>query len=136
MLFCNFMLNKGAIAYGSSSNVFSNPWPAMLIGMLSGIVSTYLNTKMKSINHKGVVDSLGSICLFLIPSLGGAIYSSILYTTNAYGPLNNSTYRQVDGERSRWTHGAYQLVGLGITIGISLVTGLLIGLLMKIFNTT
>ena len=97
MLFSTFIVIQGAIAYGSSSNVFSNPWPAMLVGMLSGMISTYLNTKMKSINSKGVVDSLGSICLFLIPSLGGAIYSSILYTTTAYGPLNDLTYRQVDG---------------------------------------
>jgi len=69
----------------------------MLIGMLSGVISTFLNTKMKSINHKGVVDSLGSICIFLIPSVGGAIYSAILYATTAYGPLNDQTYRQVDG---------------------------------------
>jgi hypothetical protein len=69
----------------------------MLIGTLSGMISTYLNTKMKSINHKGVVDSLGSICLFLVPSLGGAIYSAILYATTAYGPYNDMTYRQVDG---------------------------------------
>ena len=106
----------------------------MLIGMLSGMVSTLLNTKMKSINHRGVVDSLGSICIFLIPSAAGAIYSSILYATNSYGPLNDETYRQVDGERTRWTHGAFQMVGFGVTIGIALATGLLIALFMRFFN--
>ena len=61
----------------------------MLIGLLSGIATTLFNSKKKNLNEKGVIDSLGSISVFLIPSFAGGIYSSILYATTAYGPLDD-----------------------------------------------
>lgn len=81
------------------------------------------------------MDSLGGIFVFLIPSLAGAIYSSILFATTAYGPFNDLTYVQADGGRSRWAHGAYQLVGIAITFGTAALSGLMIGGLMKIFSS-
>ena len=107
----------------------------MLIGMLSGIITTALNTRKRSLNSKGVIDSLGSIFLFLIPSALGGAYSAILFATSEYGPLNDQNYRQADGGSSRWRHGGMQMAGLGITIGIGLVFGAIIGLFMKFFNT-
>jgi hypothetical protein len=73
--------------------------------------------------------------VFLIPSLGGAIYSAMLFATTAYGPFNDLTYVQADGGRSRWAHGGYQIVGLGITFGIAAISGLIIGGIMKIFSS-
>lgn len=105
----------------------------MLIGTISGLTCTYLNTKKKKLNNNGVVDSLGSIFIFLVPSFAGAIYSAILFTTSAHGPLNDGQYVQVDTGRSRWAHGGYQMAGLGITIAISALSGLLIGIFMKLF---
>ena len=106
----------------------------MLIGSLAGFFTTYLNAKKKKLNENGVVDSLGVIFIFLIPSFAGGIYSAMLYATTAYGPHNDLTYVQADGSRSRWAHGGYQIIGVFITVGLGAISGLLIGALMKIFN--
>ena len=106
----------------------------MLIGSLAGFFTTYLNSKKKLLNENGVVDSLGAIFIFLIPSFAGGIYSAILYATTAYGPNNDLTFVQADGARSRWAHGGYQMAGVGITVVIAAIAGAIIGGLMKIFN--
>ena len=80
------------------------------------------------------MDSLGGIFVFLIPSFAGGIFSAILYATTAYGPNSDLTYVQADGARSRWAHGGYQMLGVAMTVIIGALSGLLIGLLMKIFN--
>ena len=59
----------------------------------------------------------------------------MLYATTAYGPYNDLSYVQADGNRSRWVDGAYQLAGVAITIVIAVIGGALIGGLMKIFNS-
>jgi len=70
----------------------------------------------------------------LIPSLAGGIYSAILFATTAYGPANELIYVQADGSRSRWAHGGYQMAGVGITIGIAAIAGLIIGIFIRIFT--
>jgi ammonia channel protein AmtB len=99
-----------------------------------GTLTTFLNSKKKSINEEGVIDSLGSSIVFFIPSLLGAIYSAILFATSPYGPDNIDATAQMLAGRSRWEQGGYQLAGLGITIGIAFVSGLLIGCFSKIIN--
>ena len=99
----------------------------MLIGCLMGFVTTFLNSKKKSLNINGVVDTLGSIFIFLIPSVCGAIFSSILFTTTAYGPYNDNNYVQANGNLSRWAQGGYQLIAMLFSIGSALLSGLIIG---------
>ena len=128
------MIIQGAIGYGSSSNVFPNPFPAILIGFACGILVTWLNTKKRGMNENGVIDSLGSFFVFLVPSFIGAIYSAILFTTSPYGPENTSNNVQMDTSRNRFGQGGFQLIGLIITICIAAAAGFLIGLLMKLVN--
>jgi hypothetical protein len=99
-----------------------------------GVLTTYLNTRKKDLNKEGVIDSLGSLFVFLVPSLIGALYSAILFTTGAYGPDNTTNFTQHDPSRSRFQQGGFQVIGTLITIGIALVAGLLIGGFSKIFN--
>lgn len=99
-----------------------------------GILTTFLNSKKKELNKEGVIDSLGSSIVFLVPSFIGAIYSAILFATSPYGPDNTDSTVQMLAERSRWGQGGFQLVGLAITIGIAIVCGVLIGLLSKTMN--
>jgi ammonia channel protein AmtB len=116
--------------------VFPNPFPAILIGFICGILVTFLNTKKRGLNENGVIDSLGSISVFLVPSLIGAIYSAILFASSPYGPDNSDNYVQMEPSLNRFRQGGYQLAGLIITILIALATGALIGVLMKLINTT
>jgi hypothetical protein len=97
-------------------------------------LTTFLNSKKKLLNNEGVIDSLGSSIVFLVPSFIGAIYSAILFATSPYGPDNKDAIVQMLPSRSRWGQGGFQLAGLGITLGIALVCGLLIGLFSKIIN--
>lgn len=85
-------------------------------------------------NSEGVIDSLGSSIVFFVPSLVGALYSAILFATSPYGPDNTDATAQMLAGRSRWEQGGYQLAGLGITIGIAFISGLLIGGFSKIIN--
>jgi ammonia channel protein AmtB len=103
----------------------------MLIGFVVGILTTYLNSKKRSLNEEGVIDSLGSLFVFFIPSVIGAIYSAILFATSPYGPTNLDSFVQKDTSRDRWGQGGFQLIGMCITIGIAIAAGVLIGLLMK-----
>lgn len=108
----------------------------MLIGFISGILATVLNSKKRWLNSEGVNDSLGSSITFLIPSFLGGIYSSILFATNAYGPTNTTSYVQQDPNRSNFGQGGFQLIGIVITVGIAVAAGLLIGLLSKILKSS
>lgn len=99
------------------------------------MLTVYFNSKKQDLNKNGIVDSLGVLFVFLIPSFIGAIFSAILFATTAYGPLGDHQYIQADGERSRWAHGGYQMAGLAITFCIAGLTGLVLGALMKIFTT-
>jgi ammonia channel protein AmtB len=94
-------------------------------------MTTFLNSKKKQLNSEGVIDSLGSSIVFLIPSVIGALYSAILFATSPYGPSNTDSYVQMLPGRSRWEQGGYQLVGLIITLGIAIVCGILIGFSIK-----
>lgn len=60
-----------------------------MIGFIVGVLTTFLNTKKKDLNKDGVIDSLGSLFVFLIPSLLGALYSAVLFTTGSYGADNS-----------------------------------------------
>lgn len=68
----------------------------------------------------------------MVPSLIGGLYSSILYTTSAYGPNNTDENVQVFSPgRSRFGQGGYQLIGIALSIGIGLAAGILIGIVSK-----
>ena len=85
-------------------------------------------------NSNGVLDSLGSLMVFFIPALLGGLYSSILFTTSAYGPRNTDANVQTLSGRSRFGQGGYQLIGVALSLGIGLAAGLLIGLISKTFT--
>ena len=105
-----------------------------MIGFIVGVLTTYLNSRKKEINKEGVIDSLGSLFVFLVPSLIGALYSAVLFTTSSYGPDNSSMFTQHDPSRTRFQQGGFQVIGTLITVGIAIVAGLIIGGFSKIFN--
>lgn len=102
----------------------------MLIGLIIGIVVTLLNSKKRSFNSNGVIDSLGSFPLFFVSSFIGAIYSAVLYATQAYGADDTIANAQVGYDRL--IQGGFQLAGLAITIGIAALAGVIIGLFWKL----
>jgi hypothetical protein len=70
----------------------SQPFPALLIGTIVGVITTCLNHFIKkTINNGGVIDTQGTFITFFIPSLLGGIYSSIIQAVRAYG-AEDSTF--------------------------------------------
>ena len=64
-----------------------NIFPAMLVGMTAGIVSTLGNSLLKKkINSNGNIDSQGVLFSFLVPALIGAVYSSIIAAIDTQSP--------------------------------------------------
>lgn len=87
----------GAIAYGATSTLNSHPFPALLIGLIVGILTTILNHKLKKpLNNPDVIDTNGTIFTFWTAALLGGIYSAILAAFYCWGPdvvtsVNTST---------------------------------------------
>lgn len=104
----------------------------MLIGFLVGILTTFLNSKVRAINANGVIDSLGGIFCFGVPALIGAIYSAILFASGAFGPTNTEQYRQT--VRGRFSQGGMQMAGLGLVLGIALACGIIVGIIFKLMG--
>eukprot|EP00919_Chromeraceae_sp_WS-2016_P052451 GHVR01124515.1.p1 GENE.GHVR01124515.1~~GHVR01124515.1.p1 ORF type:complete len:118 (+),score=7.26 GHVR01124515.1:2983-3336(+) len=110
----------------------SNPFPAILIGLIAGILSTLLNATMKkALNRTGVIDSQGALFTFLIPSFIGGIYSAILQAIGASDP---GVGPYIEQGRSSFVQGGMQIAGIFITIGIAVISGLILGLIFKCFN--
>ena len=112
--------------------MFPNPFPAMLIGFIVGILTTTLNGKTRDINSEGVIDSLGGIFSFGVPALIGAIYSAILFATGALGPTNTEQYKQT--VRGKFSQGGMQMAGLGLVLGVALACGAIVGLIFKLMG--
>ncbi len=112
-----------------------NIFPAMLVGTTAGVASTLGNSFLKKkINSHGNIDSQGVLFSFLIPSLIGAIYSSIISAIDTQSPGGNGRSMLILNDRSINGQGALQLAGAGIAIGVGAVAGIVVGLLYKCTN--
>jgi hypothetical protein len=123
------------VAFGTSSDKMMNIFPAMLVGTTAGVASTLGNSFLKKkINSHGNIDSQGVLFSFLIPSLIGAIYSSIISAIDTQSPGGNGRSMLILNDRSINGQGALQLAGAGIAIGVGAVAGIVVGLLYKCTN--
>jgi hypothetical protein len=77
----------GGIAYAATSTLNSDPFPAILCGLIAGFITTILNHKLKKpLNNPEVVDTQGTLFTFFTASLFGGIYSAILAAVFPWGP--------------------------------------------------
>lgn len=145
----------GGVAVGAVADLMIQPYGAMLIGVISAIVSVFgyrfLSPLMSRI---GLTDTCGVHNLHGMPGVISAL-ASILFCGIASGDTYGSTLYQVfptmapDGVlttvtnldgittvtgsgRTAGTQALYQLAALGSTLGIAIVSGALTGLLMRI----
>lgn len=146
----------GGVAVGAVGDLMIQPWGAMVIGCVAGMVSVlgfrYLTPALE---HKlKIHDTCGVHNLHGLPGVIAAIASIImaaLATQDMYGfslyqiyplmaPLENSTaladvneYLTIGaGEgRSPGYQAAMQAAALGVTMGIAIVGGLITGLILK-----
>lgn len=80
-----FLLIQGGIAYGATSILNPDPFPAILCGLLVGAIVTLLNNKLKKkLNKNSVIDTHGALYTFFFSSLFGGFYSAILTAVYPY----------------------------------------------------
>jgi ammonium transporter Rh len=101
---------SGGVAMGTCANMMINPAVALAIGISSGFMSVFGYTKIQPRLERwiGLHDTCGVLNLHGIPSIMGAVYGAI---ASKYSGGN----------------GGYQFSFLLITLGISIISGLLVG---------
>jgi len=112
----------------------SDPFPAILCGLITGLIVTLLNNKLKKrLNKNQVIDSQGVIFTFFIAALIGGFYSAILtavypYPSKVPTSVNTWTYYWPDQwlplGRSKIGQGALQVAATLWSIGIGLLSAI------------
>lgn len=108
---------SGGVAMGTCANMMINPATALAIGISSGTVSVIGYTKIQPALERiiGLHDTCGVLNLHGMPSIMGAIYGAI-------------------ASRYSGGNGGYQFLFLLITLGISLVSGFVVGKILSLAN--
>uniref|UniRef100_A0A6P8HG80 Ammonium transporter Rh type B-like n=1 Tax=Actinia tenebrosa TaxID=6105 RepID=A0A6P8HG80_ACTTE len=149
----------GGVAVGTASSMMMYPWGALLVGSIGGAVST-LGFQFVSpflVRHLKINDVAGIHNLHGMPGIIGAVAGAIIAAQaehEAYGyeglydvfgaraPVANSTefYKLqslgvtfTPGEgRSAKRQGLFQLAGVGATVGIAVIGGLVNGFIARL----
>ncbi len=63
-----------------------DPFPAILIGLLTGAITTIFNHKFKKpLNNPEVIDTQGTLYTFFTASFIGGVYSAIMSPIGPFG---------------------------------------------------
>jgi hypothetical protein len=127
----------GAIIYGPVAGTCVNIGAAIACGLIAGFVSAFFFEKIfPSVNGNTIKDSFGLIGVLLVSFLGTFVISpTVLKTYYNYEvdlptlyPANNpsTSYAITNKDVVGWA-----LVYVGVSAGIGLISGLLVGLVMK-----
>jgi ammonium transporter Rh len=146
----------GGVAVGSSSDLVIQPWGAVLIGVIAGIVSVVGYTKLQPCLSRcmGLHDTCGVNNLHGIPGIIGGIGGAISAATSsvadggyasedqissvfpARGPCDplifeNTSRPGYPCDLTAGQQGEMQAAGLAVTIALAIVGGILTGLIIK-----
>ncbi|XP_028404508.1 ammonium transporter Rh type A-like isoform X2 [Dendronephthya gigantea] len=123
----------GGVAVGTLANMVIEPWGALLIGFLAGIISVvgykyvtpFLDEKLRIHDTCGVHNLHGMPAL--LAGVAGAVAAKLADAEdyhNSLGNVFNSSY-------SSTKRAGYQISALLITLGISIVSGLITGFIVN-----
>lgn len=125
----------GGVAVGSSSDLVIAPYGALIIGMLAGIISVlgyvYLQPKLE---EYGIYDTCGVHNLHGMPGIIGGLsgfISASIVSDNLYGDNIATIFPGRADGRTAPEQGLFQLAALGTTLGISILSGLFTGFVVK-----
>jgi hypothetical protein len=97
------------------------------------ISTLYHSAQLRALNKSGVTTSLAHLTRFLIPGILSGILSAILTAINqgndgSHQSLNILHYKKPS------SMAGLQLAGIGLSLAIGIVAGLLIGVLYLVIN--
>ena len=123
----------GGVAIGTVANMIIEPWGAILIGSLAGVISVlgytyvtpFLNRKLQLHDTCGV-NNLHGMPALLAGTAG--IIASRLADENHYQGSFKTVF---EAERSSKEQAVYQLLAIVVTLAISITSGLSTGFIVK-----
>nr|AKN21682.1 slc42a-2 [Schmidtea mediterranea] len=124
----------GGVAVGACADLMIQPWGALLIGSVAGILSTlgyrYITPALTRIY---LHDTCGVNNLHGMPGIMGGIGSAVaasIADSKIYGNTLTIVFSQMP-TRSASEQAGYQLAALGCTIAIGLAGGAFVGVLLR-----
>ena len=122
----------GGVSIGCVASLSLSGGMAILIGGLAGIISSGgYNLIQGILDRMGLHDSCGVNNLHGMPSILGGIFSVFLaYHKTPLGHDAPQVYWAPDISNQ----GTHQIYGILITLGISIVTGIITGAIMKVMR--
>ncbi len=129
-----FGMIGGAILAGPVAGTLDNIGAFMAMGTFAGIISalyfTYIHPKL---NKTRVSDVYGALFIFIISFLGTFFVAPLVMI----GMIQNDVYSNLlmNAFVTNSDNAGWILIYVGISVGIALASGLVIGLLLRAFQT-
>ena len=126
----------GGVIIGGSNNIILYPYASLIIGFLGGIISTIcFHTIGKCVKNIGIYDTCGILNIHGIPGILGGVITCIVVATVKKNDGYWANYYYAD-LRALLNWSASKLAGMQIcalliTMGISIVAGIICGFLLK-----
>ena len=103
-------------------------------GFIGGLITTiYHSRQLRRLNKNGILTSLGHLDNYVLPGFLSGVLSAILHAIGQ-GTFGNFV-RYIHPDRAYVGQGAFQLIGILLSIGIGLFAGVLLGLLFMCLNS-
>lgn len=123
----------GAIIYGSIAQICTNIGAALAAGVFAGLFSSFFYHKIyTNLNRRRAIDSLGAMLIAIVSLIGTfGVAPLVIYSYYYY----NIALRTLDFTKiTNSSQVGYILQYVGITVAIAAVSGLVIGLFLKLFD--
>jgi len=130
----------GGVAVGAAADLYLHPSGALSVGLVAGILSTlgyqYVSDMLQS--RLDVCDTCGVNNLHGMPGILGGIVSAVALAasngSDVYVSKGEDGYPF--GDYTARQQAGYQIVGVFVTLTMSIVSGLIVGVFVKKFMTS
>lgn len=126
----------GAVAMGASANLITTPWGALTVGAIGAAVSVFGFAKLQGLLQEkfGLYDTCGIHNLHGMPGIVGALAGALFVSLSTSDDYGNGLVAAIPprADRTAGEQAGFQLLGLGVTLAIAIVSGGLTGLLLKL----
>ena len=132
----------GGVMIGASSEMYSVPYPALIIGAWAGAFSVWsYHVVSRCMDCFGFYDTVGVFHAFGLPGVWGGIASAIAvaglsnnYYNGAHAGYNYIQHSYLPWYRTSYVQGAYQIAGLLISLAFAIFGGIIGGLFLRIWR--
>lgn len=115
---------SGGIAFGSSANLVMNPVGPIIVGIIAGVISSFLLTYLQShMNRGGVLDSNGIVGTFMFSGFQGGLWAGVFMVFSGLQQYYTYGYTVPNQNNQYYHQGGIEIAGTFISAGIGTVAG-------------